>query len=168
RPTTEKLRPRQQLAVSSQEFHTLRKAPSSGSGKRHQRRKEEVVAGPEDRPRRLLGSPASAVAPQPHTRVPRWVGTPAPCLLSTARRSPAGARCTMAAADFVQEMRSTGEKLLLKLQKLPQAEPVEIVAFSVILLFTATVLLLLLIACSCCCCPEHRGRKVQVRPMTPP
>lgn len=42
----------------------------------------------------------------------------------------------MAAADFVQEMRSTGEKLLLKLQKLPQAEPVEIVAFSVILLFT--------------------------------
>ncbi|XP_008691995.1 small integral membrane protein 5 [Ursus maritimus] len=74
----------------------------------------------------------------------------------------------MAAADFVQEMRSTGEKLLLKLQKLPQAEPVEIVAFSVILLFTATVLLLLLIACSCCCCPEHRGRKVQVRPMTPP
>ncbi|CAD7668266.1 small integral membrane protein 5 [Vulpes vulpes] len=74
----------------------------------------------------------------------------------------------MAAANFVQEMRSMGEKLLLKLQKLPQAEPVEIVAFSVILLFTATVLLLLLIACSCCCCPERRGRKVQVRPMTPP
>ncbi|CAK7291742.1 Small integral membrane protein 5 [Vulpes lagopus] len=42
----------------------------------------------------------------------------------------------MAAANFVQEMRSMGEKLLLKLQKLPQAEPVEIVAFSVILLFT--------------------------------
>lgn len=42
----------------------------------------------------------------------------------------------MAAANFVQEMRSMGEKLLLKLQKLPQAEPVEIAAFSVILLFT--------------------------------
>ncbi|XP_029783001.1 small integral membrane protein 5 isoform X2 [Suricata suricatta] len=74
----------------------------------------------------------------------------------------------MAAASFVQEMRSMGEKLLLKLQKLPQAEPVEIAAFSVILLFTATVLLLLLIAGCCCCCPERRGRKVQVRPMSPP
>ncbi|XP_007091325.1 small integral membrane protein 5 [Panthera pardus] len=78
----------------------------------------------------------------------------------------------MAAANFVQEMRSMGEKLLLKLQKLPQAEPVEIAAFSVILLFTATVLVLLLIACCCCCrdccCPERRGRKVQVRPMSPP
>ncbi|XP_006940652.1 small integral membrane protein 5 [Prionailurus viverrinus] len=77
----------------------------------------------------------------------------------------------MAAANFVQEMRSMGEKLLLKLQKLPQAEPVEIAAFSVILLFTATVLVLLLIACCCCCrdccCPERRGRKVQVRPMSP-
>ncbi|XP_032726504.1 small integral membrane protein 5 [Lutra lutra] len=74
----------------------------------------------------------------------------------------------MAVASFVQEMRSMGERLLLKLQRLPQAEPVEIVAFSVILLFTATVLLLLLTACCCCCCPERRGRKVQVRPMTPP
>lgn len=42
----------------------------------------------------------------------------------------------MAASNFVQEMRSVGERLLLKLQRLPQAEPVEIVAFSVILLFT--------------------------------
>ncbi|XP_069338272.1 small integral membrane protein 5 [Eulemur rufifrons] len=76
----------------------------------------------------------------------------------------------MAATNFVQEMRSVGERLLLKLQRLPQADPVEIVAFSVILLFTATVLMLLLIACSCCCthccCPERRGRKVQVQPMT--
>uniref|UniRef100_A0A8C8YI93 Small integral membrane protein 5 n=1 Tax=Prolemur simus TaxID=1328070 RepID=A0A8C8YI93_PROSS len=77
----------------------------------------------------------------------------------------------MAATNFVQEMRSVGERLLLKLQRLPQADPVEIVAFSVILLFTATVLMLLLIACSCCCthccCPERRGRKAQVQPMTP-
>ncbi|XP_008564303.1 PREDICTED: small integral membrane protein 5 [Galeopterus variegatus] len=78
----------------------------------------------------------------------------------------------MAATNFVQEMSAVGERLLLKLQRLLQAEPVEIVAFSVILLFAATVLLLLLIACSCCCtrccCPERRGRKVQVQPMTPP
>ncbi|XP_054448968.1 small integral membrane protein 5 [Pteronotus mesoamericanus] len=78
----------------------------------------------------------------------------------------------MAATDFLQEMSAVGERLLLKLQRLPQAEPVEIVAFSVILLFTATVVLLLLVACSCCCTrccyPEPRSRKAQVRPMTPP
>ncbi|KAM5216705.1 small integral membrane protein 5-like isoform 2-T2 [Hipposideros larvatus] len=72
----------------------------------------------------------------------------------------------MAASNFVQEMRSVGERLLLKLQRLPQAEPVEIVAFSVILLFTATVVLLLVVAC-CCCCAQPRGRKAQVRPVTP-
>lgn len=73
----------------------------------------------------------------------------------------------MAAADLVQEMSAVGRRLLLKLQRLPQAEPVEIVAFSVIVLFTAAVLLLLLVACSCCCahccCPEQRGRKAQAR-----
>ncbi|XP_048221892.1 small integral membrane protein 5 [Perognathus longimembris pacificus] len=73
---------------------------------------------------------------------------------------------------FVQEMHSVGERLLQKLRELPQAEPVEILAFSIIVLFTATVLLLLLIACSCCCarccCQEPRGRKVQVRPVIPP
>ncbi|XP_032285482.1 small integral membrane protein 5 [Phoca vitulina] len=94
-------------------------------------------------------------------------GLPALSLFSTPGRSPAGARRTMAAASFVQEMRSMGEKLLLKLQRLPQAEPVEIVAFSVILLFTATVLLLLLTAC-CRCHAERRRGKVHARPVTPP
>lgn len=42
----------------------------------------------------------------------------------------------MAAMDFVQEMRSVGERLLLKLRGLSQAEPVELVAFSIIVLFT--------------------------------
>lgn len=78
-----------------------------------------------------------------------------------------GTQLSTAASDFLQEMRSVGERLLLKLQRLPQAEPVEIVAFSVILLFTATVMLLLLVACSCCCA-QPRGRKAQVRPVTPP
>ncbi|XP_035890031.1 small integral membrane protein 5 [Phyllostomus discolor] len=73
----------------------------------------------------------------------------------------------MAAASFVQEVSAVGQRLLRKLQGLPQAEPVEIVAFSVIVLFTVAVLLLLLVACSCCCahccCPEQRGRKAQAR-----
>lgn len=42
----------------------------------------------------------------------------------------------MAATDFVEEIRSVGKRLLLKLQGLPQAEPVELVAFSIIVLFT--------------------------------
>ncbi|XP_074080669.1 small integral membrane protein 5 isoform X2 [Macrotis lagotis] len=78
--------------------------------------------------------------------------------------------CSMATQNFLQEMHSMGQKFILKLQQLPQAEPVEIIAFSVILLFIGTVLLLLMIACSCCCtqccCPEQRSRKIQVQPMT--
>ncbi|XP_020741505.1 small integral membrane protein 5 [Odocoileus virginianus] len=78
----------------------------------------------------------------------------------------------MAAGSLVQELHSIGDRLLLKLQRLPQAEPVEILAFSVLVVFTATVLLLLLIACGFCCCqyccPRRRGRRTQVRPMTPP
>lgn len=50
--------------------------------------------------------------------------------------TPAGTQLSMAASSFVQEMCLVGERLLLKLRRLPQAEPVEIVAFSVILLFT--------------------------------
>lgn len=42
----------------------------------------------------------------------------------------------MAVTDFVEEIRSVGERLLLKLKELPQAEPVELVAFSIIILFT--------------------------------
>lgn len=42
----------------------------------------------------------------------------------------------MAATDFVGEIRSVGERLLLKLQQLPQAEPVELAAFSILVLFT--------------------------------
>ena len=53
-----------------------------------------------------------------------------------AGRSPAGTPLGMAPTDFVEEMSAVGERLLLKLQRLPQAEPVEIVAFSVIVLFT--------------------------------
>lgn len=77
----------------------------------------------------------------------------------------------MAATDFVEEIRSVGERLLQKLKELPQAEPVELVAFSIIVLFTATVLVLLLIACSWCCarccCSEGRDRKIPVRPRKP-
>ncbi|NXU56971.1 SMIM5 protein, partial [Turnix velox] len=80
----------------------------------------------------------------------------------------------MSSEGFLKEMQTIGEKFLLKLQKLPKADPVEIVAFCVVLLFIATVLLLMIIACSCCCysccsCdgrPDSRRRKIQVRPVS--
>ncbi|NXX43110.1 SMIM5 protein, partial [Tricholaema leucomelas] len=80
----------------------------------------------------------------------------------------------MSSEGFLKELQTIGEKLLLKLQRLPKADPVEIVSFCVVLLFIATVLLLMIIACSCCCysccgCDghdNHRRRKTQVRPAT--
>jgi len=41
----------------------------------------------------------------------------------------------MSSEAFLKEMQTIGEKLLLKLQKLPKADPVEIVSFCVVLLF---------------------------------
>ncbi|NXY16963.1 SMIM5 protein, partial [Atrichornis clamosus] len=78
----------------------------------------------------------------------------------------------MSTESFLKEIQAIGEKLLLKLQKLPKAEPVEIACFCVVLLFIVTVLVLTIIACSCCCysccgCdgrPDPRHRKSQVRP----
>ncbi|NWW68928.1 SMIM5 protein, partial [Ifrita kowaldi] len=78
----------------------------------------------------------------------------------------------MTSEDFLKEIQAIGEKLLLKLQKLPKADPVEIASFSVVLLFIVTVLVLTVIACSCCCysccgCdgrPDPRHKRSQVRP----
>lgn len=42
----------------------------------------------------------------------------------------------MAANSFIQEMHSVGERLLAKLQRLPEADTVELVAFSIIVIFT--------------------------------
>uniref|UniRef100_A0A8C0I8L6 Small integral membrane protein 5 n=3 Tax=Strigidae TaxID=30459 RepID=A0A8C0I8L6_BUBBB len=41
----------------------------------------------------------------------------------------------MSSEGFLKEMQTIGEKFLLKLQKLPKADPVEIVSFCVVLLF---------------------------------
>ncbi|XP_037770253.1 small integral membrane protein 5 isoform X2 [Chelonia mydas] len=77
----------------------------------------------------------------------------------------------MSSEGFLNEIQTIGEKFLLKLQKLPKAEPVEIVSFCIILFFIVTVLSLTTIACSCCCyrccCnggPDQRGRKIQIQP----
>lgn len=41
----------------------------------------------------------------------------------------------MSSEGFLKELQTIGEKLLLKLQRLPKADPVEIVSFCVVLLF---------------------------------
>lgn len=41
----------------------------------------------------------------------------------------------MSSEGFLKEIQDIGEKFLLKLQKLPKADPVEIASFSVVLLF---------------------------------
>uniref|UniRef100_A0A8C3GZS5 Uncharacterized protein n=1 Tax=Corvus moneduloides TaxID=1196302 RepID=A0A8C3GZS5_CORMO len=41
----------------------------------------------------------------------------------------------MSSESFLKEIQAIGEKFLLKLQKLPKADPVEIASFSVVLLF---------------------------------
>lgn len=56
-------------------------------------------------------------------------------LLCSSGGTPAGTWHNMAASNLALEMRSIGERLLYKLQTLPQAEPVEIVAFSVLVIF---------------------------------
>ncbi|CAO2646100.1 Small integral membrane protein 5 [Lemmus lemmus] len=75
-----------------------------------------------------VGEAASLELP-PSSAVPQGLYS-ALCCYRT--RSPSN----MAATGFVEEIRSVGERLLLKLQGLSQAEPVELVAFSIIVLFT--------------------------------
>ncbi|XP_044309605.1 small integral membrane protein 5 [Varanus komodoensis] len=76
----------------------------------------------------------------------------------------------MSYKDFQKELHTIGEKLWLKLQRLPRAEPLEIVSFFVIVLFIVTILSMMIIACSCCCTrccsgsPKPKGRRIQVQP----
>ncbi|XP_068118801.1 small integral membrane protein 5 [Hyperolius riggenbachi] len=70
----------------------------------------------------------------------------------------------MSYQDFTQEVQNMGEKLVLKLQNLPQADPVEITAFTLILVFIAMVLVMATLACSVCCCSCDKHRTVKVQP----
>ncbi|XP_061472169.1 small integral membrane protein 5 [Rhineura floridana] len=76
----------------------------------------------------------------------------------------------MSFKDFQNELYTIGNKLWLKLQRLPTAEPVEILFFFVIILFIATILLMMIIAGSFCCVrccnrsPVQKGRRIQVQP----
>nr|XP_037849399.1 small integral membrane protein 5 isoform X2 [Chlorocebus sabaeus] len=119
-------------------------SPLRAEDDQQQKSQAETAAGCQQRG--WAEAPRGAAAPGTHggsTRTARGGSALGHCCLApdTSAPSPAGgptgSQRSMAATDFVQEMRAVGERLLLKLQRLPQAEPVEIVAFSVIVLFTA-------------------------------
>nr|XP_033818375.1 small integral membrane protein 5 [Geotrypetes seraphini] len=64
----------------------------------------------------------------------------------------------MASQKLSHEVTIIGQKLLNKIQKLPQADHIEIISFAVILLFIFTVLLMAVLACSYCCCDFSKKR----------
>lgn len=66
--------------------------------------------------------------------------------------------------EVKDELMDIVEKVWHKLQSLPDANPLELGAFSVIILFFAMILLLILLSCIHCCWfgkPKYQGSRVQ-------
>ncbi|KAK1163863.1 small integral membrane protein 5-like [Acipenser oxyrinchus oxyrinchus] len=66
--------------------------------------------------------------------------------------------------SWKEEMQKIADQVLTKLQGLPEADPLEIGAFTILLIFIATVLIMFILACiHCCCCsgPQHRVSRVK-------
>ncbi|XP_029312801.1 small integral membrane protein 5 [Cottoperca gobio] len=58
------------------------------------------------------------------------------------------------------------QKVWTKLQNLPQATPLELGAFSVLILFVATFLFLVVLSCvHCCCCGKPKYTTSRVQPV---
>ncbi|XP_077315798.1 small integral membrane protein 5 [Lithobates pipiens] len=70
----------------------------------------------------------------------------------------------MSSPTIKEEVAKMGEKLLIKLRQIPQADTVEIISFTIILVFIAAVLVVAIIACSGCCCTNKKIRATRVQP----
>ncbi|XP_058022098.1 small integral membrane protein 5 [Ahaetulla prasina] len=76
----------------------------------------------------------------------------------------------MSFKEFQNELSTIGYKLWLKLQRLPKADPLEIVCFFIIILFIVTMLSMMIVACSfCCSCfydgkPKEKAKRTEVQP----
>ncbi|XP_075701896.1 small integral membrane protein 5 [Rhinoderma darwinii] len=70
----------------------------------------------------------------------------------------------MSSQDVKEELQNLGEKLLVKLKQIPQADTVEIISFTIILVFIGGVLLMAILACSFCCCGNNKRRVRRVQP----
>ncbi|XP_031147024.1 small integral membrane protein 5 [Sander lucioperca] len=65
-----------------------------------------------------------------------------------------------------QEVLDILQKVLIKLQDLPHASPLELGAFLVLILFVATFLLLIMLSCfHCCCCGKSKYQATRVQPV---
>lgn len=63
-----------------------------------------------------------------------------------------------------EEVMDILQKVWAKLQGLPQANPLELGAFFVLLLFVASFIFMIVLSCiHCCCCgrPKYQGSRVQ-------
>uniref|UniRef100_A0A3B4WI10 Small integral membrane protein 5 n=1 Tax=Seriola lalandi dorsalis TaxID=1841481 RepID=A0A3B4WI10_SERLL len=70
--------------------------------------------------------------------------------------------------DVREELLSVLDKLWTKLQGLPQASPLELGAFFVLILFVATFFFLVILSCvHCCCCPKTKYQASRVQPLQP-
>ncbi|XP_045923924.1 small integral membrane protein 5 [Micropterus dolomieu] len=70
--------------------------------------------------------------------------------------------------ELKQEVMDILEKVWTKLQGLPQASPLELGAFFVLLLFVATVLFMVMLSCiHCCCCGKPKYQASRVEPLHP-
>uniref|UniRef100_A0A3Q2XBV6 Small integral membrane protein 5 n=1 Tax=Hippocampus comes TaxID=109280 RepID=A0A3Q2XBV6_HIPCM len=59
-------------------------------------------------------------------------------------------------------------KVMQKLQGLPQANPLEIGAFCVIVLFVTTFFTMMIVSClHCCCCVDTKYQASRVEPLQP-
>ncbi|KAJ4940188.1 hypothetical protein JOQ06_026497 [Pogonophryne albipinna] len=68
--------------------------------------------------------------------------------------------------EVKEEMMDILHKVWIKLQNLPQSSPLELGAFSVLMLFVATFLFLILLSCiHCCCCGKQKYQTTRVQPM---
>uniref|UniRef100_A0A665VEN7 Small integral membrane protein 5 n=1 Tax=Echeneis naucrates TaxID=173247 RepID=A0A665VEN7_ECHNA len=66
------------------------------------------------------------------------------------------------------EVLSVLDKLWAKLQGLPQASPLELGAFFVLILFFATFIFLIVLSCvHCCCCAKPKYQASRVQPLQP-
>ncbi|CAI9607821.1 unnamed protein product, partial [Staurois parvus] len=100
-------------------------------------------------------------------------GAPSNCWLHGVTRDRAVLECradfatnlcaTMSSKDIKEELENMGQKLLTKLRQIPQADTVEIISFTIILVFIAAVLVIVIVACSGCCC-TNKKRAIRVQP----
>ncbi|XP_044193677.1 small integral membrane protein 5 [Thunnus albacares] len=68
--------------------------------------------------------------------------------------------------DMREEVLDILEKVWIKLQDLPQASPLELGAFFVLILFVATFLFMIALSCvHCCCCGKPKYQAARVQPL---